>query len=99
MVVSVHERGRLTLPKEVWERMNLRKASRLDLKMVGDHIELYPMSDSGNEDDEDEITLTRQSDGVILVGFPGPVDAAAAVKAEREARDEVISQRVIARRQ
>ncbi len=70
--------GRLVLPKEVRERLQLRARSRLELTVVADRIELRPLADDA------DLKLVRKGRRVVLTGFyPEPRTG---VREERELR-------------
>jgi AbrB family looped-hinge helix DNA binding protein len=72
--------GRLVLPKNARERLNLRGGTRLRLDIVAGHIELTPLGETAQQ-------ATRVKSGVTVLARTGaPADAAAAVTTEREAQ-------------
>ena len=38
-VTSVTSKGQVTIPKEVRQRLGIRQGSRIEFKLVGDHLE------------------------------------------------------------
>ena len=38
---SVTSKGQVTIPKQIRQRLGIRKGSKLEASIVGDHIELY----------------------------------------------------------
>jgi AbrB family looped-hinge helix DNA binding protein len=76
----VDKAGRLSLPSDVRRRLNLQPGSRLQVEVVAEHIELTPQIEAP--------TLVRKGQRVVLGASGARVDAAAAVRAERDGRAE-----------
>lgn len=77
--------GRLVLPKAMRDRLHLRAGTRLKAEMMADRIERTPEADA-------DVRIERRGKRMVIVG--GPVfNAADAIKADREERDETISGR------
>ena len=84
--IVVGDAGRVVLPKAMRERLHLRKGTKLKADVVGDKIELSPEPDA-------DVRIERRGKRLVIVGG-APFDAVAAIKADREERDEVIARRV-----
>lgn len=41
---SVTSKGQVTIPKEVRQRLGIRAGSRISFRVVGDHVEMKPVS-------------------------------------------------------
>lgn len=78
--VSVDSAGRILLPTAVRRRLNLRPGAKLMLDVVAGRIELTPA------DSPDAGFTTAASGRQVLARTGEPLDAAAAVRAERQAR-------------
>jgi AbrB family looped-hinge helix DNA binding protein len=85
--VQIDSSGRLVLPKAVRERLNLTGGASLRAEVVAGHIELTPIADN------EQAVLTRKGNITVLKRTGSPVDAGAAVAAEREALEERASRR------
>ncbi|MDB5971834.1 MAG: AbrB/MazE/SpoVT family DNA-binding protein [Hydrocarboniphaga sp.] len=75
--ISMDASGRLVLPKAIRQRLNLQGGARLQASVVAGHLELIPVSD------EEQPAVVRKSGLMVLAATGKPVDAAAAVAAER----------------
>jgi AbrB family looped-hinge helix DNA binding protein len=84
--IVVGDAGRVVLPKAIRERLHLRKETKLKADIVGDKIELSPEPDA-------DVRIVRRGQRLVIVGG-APFDAVAAIKADREERDEIIARRV-----
>ena len=73
--LTLDKAGRVVIPKSIREKMHLREGSRLQLKLVGDRLELShaPL----------EVHLERRGRRRVIVGWEG-FDAAQAVSEARE---------------
>lgn len=80
--VKVDNAGRIVLPSEVRRRLNLSAGTRIRLEVVAERIELTPES-------EPEPTLVRRGRRMVLPPTGSPLDAAAAVREEREAQSRL----------
>jgi AbrB family looped-hinge helix DNA binding protein len=73
--------GRLVLPKEVRERLNLSGGALLRAEVVAGHVELVPVAADG-------AGLVLRKGGIAVLKRTGAVtDAAAAVSADRAAQE------------
>jgi AbrB family looped-hinge helix DNA binding protein len=43
-VTSVSSRGRVTIPKELRQKLGIRQGSRVEFERVGDHVEMHVRS-------------------------------------------------------
>jgi AbrB family looped-hinge helix DNA binding protein len=84
--ITIDAAGRLVLPKAMRERLHLSAGARLKAQIVADKIELTPELDAG-------VRIERTGKRLVIMGGP-PFNAVAAIKADREARDEMIALRV-----
>ena len=89
--ITIDAAGRFVLPKAMRERLHLRKGAKLRADVIGDKIELTPEPDA-------DVRIERRGKLMVIVGGP-PFDAVAAIKADRDERDEVLARRVLARRE
>jgi AbrB family looped-hinge helix DNA binding protein len=78
--ITIDRAGRIVLPAELRRRLNLGPGSRLRLDVVAQHIELTPESEPVTE-----LALSHSRRAVLKPTADG-FDAAAAVRAEREAQ-------------
>ena len=70
--------GRVVLPREVRRRLGLAAGTRFTVEIVADRIELTPAAPP-------EPALVRKSGRLVLANTGEPLDAAQAVRAERDA--------------
>lgn len=75
---TIDSAGRIVVPVSVRRRLNLMPGSRLRLDVVAERIELTPESTPE--------TLARKGARLVLKPSGKPSDAAATVRAEREAQ-------------
>jgi AbrB family looped-hinge helix DNA binding protein len=78
--ITIDRAGHIVLPAELRRRLNLGPGSRLRLDVVAQHIELTPETEPATE-----LTVSAGS-RTVLRPTGEPLDAAAAVRAEREAQ-------------
>lgn len=78
--LTMDSAGRIVLPSAVRRQLNLSAGSRLRLDIVAQRIELTPESDA------DAGLLAVDGKRTVLRPTGKPSDAAAAVRAEREAQ-------------
>lgn len=78
--ITIDRAGRIVLPSAVRRQLNLEPGSRLTLDVVAQRIELTPQAD------DDAHLLRRPGQRTILKPTGQPFDAAAAVRAERDAQ-------------
>lgn len=69
--------GRVVLPSAVRRRLRLEAGARLHVEVVADRIELTPESPP-------EAAVVRKAGRLVLAATGEPLDAAAAIRAERE---------------
>jgi AbrB family looped-hinge helix DNA binding protein len=74
--LTVDKAGRVVIPKDIRDKMQLREGSRLRLELLGDRLEL--------SHEPAEVHLERRGKRRVIVGWEG-YDAGQAVL---EARDE-----------
>jgi AbrB family looped-hinge helix DNA binding protein len=80
--IRIDASGRLVLPKTIRERLNLHAGSAFRVDVVAGHIELTP----GEEEQPDTL---RKKGGIKVLRRRGvTADAASAVRAERDSRQE-----------
>ena len=84
--ITMDRAGRLVLPKLVRDKLHLRAGARLSVRVTADKVELSPEPDA-------DVRIERRGKRLVIVGGP-PFDAVAAIKADREDRDEVMARRV-----
>ncbi len=77
---SLDKAGRISLPSEVRRRLNLVPGSRFEVDVVAERIELTPQIEAPS--------LKRKDERLVLAATGARVDAAAAVRAERDAQAE-----------
>ena len=101
--VTMSEAGLVELPIKVRRRFQLKGPTRLDLVVSGDGITLRPKQTSGAAKEPPArrrsavaptaaaapgaTRLVRRGKLLVATGFPAGVDIAAAIEAERDARD------------
>ena len=78
--ITIDRAGRIVLPAELRRRLNLGPGSRLRLDVVAQRIELTPETESATE------LAVSTSRRTVLQPTGEPFDAAAAVRAQREAQ-------------
>lgn len=78
--ITVDQAGRIVLPSAVRRLLNLGPGSRLTLDVVAQRIELTPQADANAE------LLRRPGRRTVLKPSGQAFDAAAAVRAERDAQ-------------
>ena len=78
--LTIDSAGRIVLPSAVRRALNLSAGSRLRLDVVAQRIELTP------EPDADAELLRRPGRRTVLKPTGQPFDAAAAIRAERDAQ-------------
>lgn len=71
--------GRVVLPSEVRKRLRLAPGARFNVEVVAERIELTLEAPA-------EPALVRKAGRLVLAGSDEPLDAAAAVRAERQAQ-------------
>ena len=76
--ITIDRSGRVVLPSAVRRLLNLSPGSRLTLDVVAQRIELTPKADAE--------LLRRPGQRTVLKPSRQPFDAAAAVRAERDAQ-------------
>lgn len=84
--ITMDGAGRLVLPKPIRDKLHLRAGARLSVKVTADKVELSPEPDA-------DVRIERRGKRLVIVGG-STFDAAAAIKADREARDAAIERRV-----
>ena len=77
--VKIDGAGRIVLPSEVRRRLNLSAGARMRLEIVAERIELTPEPESAQP-------LVRKGRRMVLPPTGASLDAAAAVREERESR-------------
>ena len=75
---TIDSGGRIVVPASVRRRLNLAQGSRLRLEVVAERIELTPEAEAQ--------PLVRKGGRLVLKPSGKRVDAAAQVRAEREAQ-------------
>jgi AbrB family looped-hinge helix DNA binding protein len=80
--LTIDSAGRIVLPSAVRRALNLSAGSRLRLDVVAQRIELTPAPDA----DADGELLRRPGMRTVLKPTGQPFDAAAAIRAERDAQ-------------
>ena len=80
--LTIDSAGRIVLPSAVRRALNLTPGSRLRLEVVAQRIELTPEPDA----DADAELLRRPGRRTVLKPTGQPFDAAAAMRAERDAQ-------------
>lgn len=71
--------GRVVLPSDVRRRLNLAPGARFRLEVVAERIELTPEAEPARP-------VVRKGQRLVLAPTGEPLDAAATVRAEREAQ-------------
>jgi AbrB family looped-hinge helix DNA binding protein len=85
--ITMDGAGRIVLPKPIRELLRLRGGAKLRADVVADKIELTPEPD-------DNVRMVRKGKRLVITGLPKGFDAVAAIKADREVRDEQVARRV-----
>jgi bifunctional DNA-binding transcriptional regulator/antitoxin component of YhaV-PrlF toxin-antitoxin module len=76
--IQMDASGRLVLPRALRERLNLAGGARLRASVVAGRVELQPVED-------EEQPKVRRVNGMLVLAPTGKrVDAAAAIRAERD---------------
>lgn len=78
-LTTLDNAGRIVLPAAIRRRLNLVPGTRLRLAVVAERIELVPEPELAS-------TLIRKGGRLVLAPTGESFDAAAAVRAEREAQ-------------
>lgn len=81
--ITIDRAGRLVLPKGIRDRFHMKGGSRLEVAVVGDHVELTPVTD-----DDTNVEIIDEDGLLVLSGGGEPFDAVEALQADREERDE-----------
>jgi len=76
---------RIVLPKEVCRRLHLEEGDALEVEIDGDSLRLRPRADEG-------VNLIREGGLLVATGYPPGVDVGAAVLADRDDREETLTQ-------
>lgn len=84
--LTIDSAGRIVLPSAVRRALNLSAGSRLRLDVVAQRIELTPAPDADADADGDGELLRRPGMRTVLKPTGQPFDAAAAIRAERDAQ-------------
>jgi len=71
--------GRIVLPSEVRKRLRLQTGARFTVEVIAERIELTPELPA-------EPAVVRKAGRLVLAGAGEPLDAAAAIRAERQAQ-------------
>lgn len=80
--ITIDKAGRIVLPKVLRERFRLEAGTRLRVEMVGDHLELTPMEGA------EAPPLVRKAGLLVVAASGSPCDAAVALGADREGRED-----------
>ena len=80
--IPIDDFGRMVLPKALRQQMHIHKAGHLNAELVGGELRLVPQVE--------EVGLIEK-DGILIADFKRPFDAGAAIKADREERDQKLS--------
>ena len=79
-MITLDAEGRLLLPAAFRDLLSLKSGAKLKADIAGGKIELTP-------EPEETIRLVNKRGLMVIAGIPGPVDAVAAIAADREARE------------
>jgi AbrB family looped-hinge helix DNA binding protein len=82
--ITMDSAGRIVLPKPLRELLHLQAGTKLRAIVVADKIELIPEPD-------DRVRILRKGRRLVIAGLSKGVDAVAAIKADRESRDEQVA--------
>jgi len=82
--ITMDSAGRIVLPKPLRELLHLQAGSKLRAIVVADKIELIPEPD-------EQVRILRKGRRLVIAGLSKGVDAVAAIKADRESRDEQVA--------
>jgi AbrB family looped-hinge helix DNA binding protein len=82
--ITMDSAGRVVLPKPLRELLHLQAGTKLRAIVVADKIELTPEPD-------DQVRIVRKGRRLVIAGLSKGVDAVAAIKADRESRDERVA--------
>lgn len=75
--VTLDSTGRIVLPSEVRKRLRLEKGARFSVEVVAERIELTPVA-------APEAAVVRKAGRLVLASTGEPLDAGAAIRAERQ---------------
>jgi AbrB family looped-hinge helix DNA binding protein len=82
--IPIDAAGRLVLPKAIRDRLHLNAGSRLEVELDGDSVRLRPSAEGAG--------VVVSKDGRLLISTGADeFDAVAAVRADREGRDEKLA--------
>jgi AbrB family looped-hinge helix DNA binding protein len=76
-IATLDSTGRIVLPSEVRKRLRLETGARFSVEVVAERIELTLETRS-------EPAVVRKSGRLVLAATAEPLDAAAAIRAERQ---------------
>jgi bifunctional DNA-binding transcriptional regulator/antitoxin component of YhaV-PrlF toxin-antitoxin module len=82
--ITMDAEGRLTLPAVFRDQLSLKGGAKFKADLTEGKIELTPEA-------EEPIRLIRKGGLMVITGIKGPVDAVAAIQADREAREDSLS--------
>jgi AbrB family looped-hinge helix DNA binding protein len=82
IAIKMDSAGRLVLPKSLRERLSLKGGATLNAEVVSGRVELTPV------DATESLPLLRKRGILVLPRAGAPVDAGAAVAAERDDQEE-----------
>lgn len=82
--ITLEADGRLSLPAAWREQLSLKGGAKLKADLKEGRIELTP-------EPEDSIRLVNKRGLLVITGVTGPVDAVAAVAADREGREAALT--------
>lgn len=78
--ITMDAEGRLSLPASFRDRLSIRGGAKFKADLREGRIELTPEPD-------EPVRLVNKGGLMVITGIPGPVDAVAAIEADREARE------------
>jgi AbrB family looped-hinge helix DNA binding protein len=78
-VTTLDSTGRVVVPAEVRKKLGLATGARFTVDVVADRIELTPEA-------APESAVVRKAGRLVLAAGGGTLDAAAAIRAERQAQ-------------
>lgn len=85
--ITIDAAGRFVLPKSMRDRLQLRGGSRMKAELIAKKIELSP-------EPGPDVRIMRKGKRLVLAGG-APFDAVAAIKADREAGEEMLAGRAL----
>jgi AbrB family looped-hinge helix DNA binding protein len=84
LTIVMGKSRRIVLPKDVCRRLQLEEGDSLEVMVEGDCLKLRPRPD-------EQVNLVREGGLLVATGYPSGADIGAAVLADREDREEQLT--------